>query len=225
MDEADDSLLVDKIGQTSSTIGVPELFVAVRYQGKFNTVLRDEFLNGIHIVVAYSNYFRIELFEFFQVTLEVSQFTRSDGAENGKIKSQNDMFLTGIVGQGDFSLGRRCSKGGCLVPCAESKRSSRQKEQAENQQDGNFDGRFFHYQTSIKFDGWIADGPALLLHSNHDFPIKNLLIGACRSGAAGRRRVFCQLDRPRLEKTMAVDKVPPDELNASPGRRWTGVGS
>jgi hypothetical protein len=78
LDKADDPLFIDKIGKTSSTIGAPELFVAVRHQGKLDTILFDEFLDGVHIVVADPDYFRIELFEFFQVTLEVSQFTCSD---------------------------------------------------------------------------------------------------------------------------------------------------
>ena len=104
LDEADCSLLVDEIGQAASSIGVPELFVAVRYQGEFNIVFLDEFADGLRIVVADPDDFRIELFKCFQITLEVRQFACSDGAENGKIESQNDIFLAFIVGQRDFAL-------------------------------------------------------------------------------------------------------------------------
>ena len=104
MDKADDSLLVDQIGQAPSPIGVSELFLTVRCEGKFNTIFLDEFLDGIHIVIADPDNFRIELLVFFQVTLEVRQFACSDGAENGKIESQNDIFLASIVGQRNLAL-------------------------------------------------------------------------------------------------------------------------
>lgn len=78
LDETNYALLIYEVGQPPAAIGVPEKFLVVRYQGKFDTIFLDEILDGVYIVVADPDNLCIELVKFFQVPLEISKFTRSD---------------------------------------------------------------------------------------------------------------------------------------------------
>ena len=104
MNEADNPLPVYEIGNSAAAIFALNIFLGICHERETDIFFINKLFEGFHIVVADTNNLSIKFLKFFQITLKVSKLASSDGGEYGKIEGQNNMFLSPVIGKGDFPL-------------------------------------------------------------------------------------------------------------------------
>lgn len=102
--EADDTALINQIGNSPPSIEFLNRFIIVGYERKTDHVLFRKFVVCIDAVCADANDLGIQCIKFFQIPLEGYDFVGSDRRKDSKIERQNDIFLTDIIRQLNFTL-------------------------------------------------------------------------------------------------------------------------
>lgn len=93
MNKADDTGFVNQISHPSSPVQLLDSSVFVGNKRKINVVLNRELSVRRDAVGADANDFCIQLFECFQIPLEVNEFIGSDRRKSGKIERQYDIGI------------------------------------------------------------------------------------------------------------------------------------
>jgi len=122
LNETDYPLLIDKIGDSSIPIAFLDIFLTICHEREGDVRFFDKLLERFHIVATDTNYLCIKILKFFQITLEISQFTCSDRGKYSKVEGQDNIFLSGIVAERNRALGRLSSERWCFLTDLESKR-------------------------------------------------------------------------------------------------------